>query len=99
MAVKYIPDGYHTVTPFLMAKDATGLIDFIVRGLGGKELSKHLSPDGKVMHAEVRIGDSNIMLGESNEKYPSVPGMLYLYIEDVDTLYMQAMAAGGTSLR
>lgn len=99
MAVNPIPEGYHTVTPFLMAKDALGLIDFIIRAFNGVEITKHLSPDGKVMHAEVRIGDSNIMLGEASEKYPAMPGMLYLYIKDVDSLYKQAIDAGGKSLR
>jgi PhnB protein len=99
MAVKYIPEGYHTVTPFVLAKDALALIDFIVRALNGVEVSKHLSPDGKLMHGEVRIGDSLIMLGEASEKFPAVPGMFYLYVPDVDSVYKQAVNAGGQSLR
>jgi PhnB protein len=99
MAVKYIPEGFHTVTPLLLAKDAGKLIDFLLRAFDATEKERHNSPDGKVMHAEVRIGDSILMLGEASDKYPATPGAYYLYVEDVDTVYKKAIDAGGKSLR
>ena len=99
MSVKPIPEGYHTITPLLLVKDAAKLIDFIIHAFNGKQKSRHDGPDGTVMHAEVMIGDSLIMLGEANEKFPSMPGTLYLYVNDVDSIYKQALLAGGTSLR
>jgi len=99
MKVKPIPEGYHAVTPMLMAKNAAKLIDFITKAFNGKEKSRHTDPDGKLMHAEVIVGDSYIMLGEANDKYPPSPAMLYLYVDDVDSTYAQAVKAGGKSLR
>lgn len=108
MAVKPIPDGYHTVTPYLVIKGAAGAIDFYKRGLGAVELVRMPGPGGKVMHAEIKIGDSPIMLAdevpemgiwgpEPEGKRPSVS--VLLYVEDVDTLTDQAIAAGARVLR
>jgi len=99
MAVKPIPDGYHTVTPFMMAKDASSVIDFLKKAFGAVESSRHTLPDGKIMHAEVRIGDSNIMIADATDKWPATPSMLYLYVNDVDSVYKRAVEAGGKSLR
>jgi len=99
MTVKPIPDGYRTLTPFILVKDAAKLIDYILKAFDGKIKSRHDGPDGKVMHAEILIGDSILMLGEANEKYPAMPAMLYLYVNDVDDTYDQAIKAGGKSLR
>lgn len=99
MPVKPIPDGYHTVTPFLLVKDASNVIDFLKQAFGAVESSRHAMPDGKIMHAELRIGDSNIMLAEASEKWPASPSMLYLYVNDVDSVYKKAVQAGGKSLR
>ncbi|MGH9380435.1 MAG: VOC family protein [Thermoanaerobaculia bacterium] len=97
--VKPIPDGYHTVTPYLLVEDAPGILSFIERAFGGKVLSRHLAPDGRVAHAEVQIGDSRVMLSEAREEWPAMPAMLHLYVEDVDAVYGQAVEAGGTSIR
>ena len=99
MAVKPIPDGYHTVTPFLLVKEAEKVIEFLKRAFGAVESSRHTMPDGSIMHAELRIGDSNVMLAEANEKWPAMPSMLYLYMQDVDSVYKKAVQAGGKSLR
>jgi PhnB protein len=98
MAVKPIPEGYHTVTPFMLAKDAAKLIDFIIAAFDAVQKHRH-DVGGKVMHAEIKIGDSIIMLAEANEKWPASPSILYLYVNDVDSTYRQALQAGGTSLR
>ena len=99
MAVKPIPDGYHTVTPYLVVPDVAQLSAFLVRALGAKETYRKTQPDGTVNHAEIRIGNSMVMMGHASKQYPPMPAMLYLYVEDVDALYRQAVAAGGVSLR
>ena len=98
MAVNYIPKGYGTVTPYLVVKDAGGLMKFIETVLGGKELLLFKGPDGRVAHAEMMIGDSKVMLGESPEG-KLMPAMLNVYVPDCDAVYKKALAAGGTSVR
>lgn len=97
--VKPIPDGYHTVTPYLIVEDATGIIGFLERAFGATLLHRSLTPDGRVMHAEVQLGDSRVMLGESNDEWPPRPAMIHLYLEDVDAVYRRAVAAGGRTIR
>lgn len=99
MAVNPIPEGYSTITPYLLATDAGGLLDFLKRGLGATVKSSHNGPDGRIMHAELKIGNSMLMLGQAHGEWPAMPSMLYLYVEDVDGVYKQAIAAGGKSLR
>jgi PhnB protein len=96
MAVKPVPDGYHTVTPFLNVKGITKLIDFLKAAFGAEEIMRIPGPGGAVMHAEVSIGDSRLMLGEPMQTAPS-PGSFYLYVDDVDALYKRAIGAGATS--
>lgn len=98
-SVKPIPDGYHTITPFIIANNADKVIDFIKNSFDGKEISIHKTPEGSIMHAEIQIGDSRVMLSEGSDKYPAMPAMLYMYSEDCDAVYKKAMQSGGTSLR
>jgi uncharacterized glyoxalase superfamily protein PhnB len=98
-SVEPIPDGYHTVTPYLLVDDPSTILDFIERAFGGSVVSRYHAPDGSLAHAEARIGDSLLMLGEAREEWPAVPTMLHLYVEDVDAVYRQAVEAGGTSIR
>jgi PhnB protein len=97
--VKPIPDGYHTVTPYLIVPDADQVLAFIERAFGGEIRGRHADSHGNVMHAEARIGDSIIMLGQSSEEWPPRPAMLHLYVEDVDAVYRQAVEAGARSIR
>jgi PhnB protein len=99
MAVKSVPDGYHTVTPYLVVRDVAGLIDFLERAFGAREIERLQAPDGSLTHAEVRIGDSVIMMGAAGEGNPPLQSMLHLYLEDADAAYQQALAAGAASLR
>ena len=99
MKVKPIPDGYHTVTPYLVVHDVAGLIDFMKTTFDAEETERMQRPDGSIMHAEARIGDSVVMMGEANEGNPPMPGMLYLYIEDCDEIYRRSLKAGAESLR
>ena len=100
MPVKPIPDGYHTVTPYLMVKDAAKLLTFLHKAFDAKEMSPAMkAPDGTIHHAEISIGNSPIMLSEATGEHKPMPTMLYLYVEDVDSTYKKAVAAGGISIR
>jgi PhnB protein len=98
------PAGYHTVTPALVVRDANAAIDFYRRAFGASEVSRMAGPDGKIMHAEIRIGDSLIMLGEENEQWGTKsplltngnPGSLHIYVDDADAAFDRALKAGAT---
>jgi len=95
---KPVPDGYHTVTPYLVVEDAGKLIEFLTAAFGAKVRSSHKRPDGKVAHAEVGIGDSIIMLGSAQGDAKPMTTALYMYVADCDALYGRALAAGGISI-
>jgi uncharacterized glyoxalase superfamily protein PhnB len=98
-SVKAIPEGMHTVTPFMIVDGANELIRFIEQSFDGKTTSIMKTQDGKVMHASVQIGDSQVMVTDATEKYPAGSSRLYLYVDDVDATYEKAIKAKGTSLR
>ena len=99
MGVRAIPEGYHTVTPCLVVEGAARLIDFLKQAFGAKEVHPPtLGPDGSVMHAEMKIGDSMIMMGEARGEHRPMPSALYLYVEDTDALYHRALKAGAASI-
>ena len=95
-----VPDGYHTVTPQLTLDDAAQAIDWYKKALGAEELTRALGPDGKIMHAEVRIGDSRIMMndammgGKGPKAIGGSPASLWIYVEDCDALFNRAIAEG-----
>ena len=105
MPVKPIPDGYHAVTPYLAVSDAAKAIDFYKRAFGAKERVVMPMPDGKVMHAELELGDSVVMLSDpfpqSSSKSPNEAGTttmsIMFYTEDVDAAYKKAVDAGAAS--
>ncbi len=98
MAVKAVPDGYHTITPYLAIPGVAKLLDFVKAAFGAEELERHGRPDGPVMHAQVRIGDSRVMMGEPHAPWPTMPAALYLYVPDTDATYRRALQAGATSV-
>ena len=98
MPVKPIPDGFHAVTPYIVASGVPRLIDFLKNAFGAEEMYRHARPDGTVMHAQVRIGDSFLMMGESQGEFKAMPCMFYMYVNDADAAYKRAMAAGGTQV-
>lgn len=98
MAVKPVPEGFHTVTPYLLVEGAAKLIDFMTQVLGGAEIERLNDSEGKVRHAEVRIGDSVVMIADATEKWKAMPSALYLYVPDVDQVYRAALDAGATSV-
>jgi PhnB protein len=95
-----VPDGHHTVTPALVLDDAAAAIEWYKKGLGAEEVARAVGPDGKIMHAEIRIGDSLIMMhdGMGEAKGPRAlggsPASLWLYVDDCDALFNRAVAAG-----
>jgi PhnB protein len=107
MAVKPIPDGYHTVTPYLIVKDAARAIEFYKQAFGASERMRLTDPGGRVGHAEITIGDSAIMLADefpemgvrSPQALGGSPVSLALYVEDVDATADRAIAAGATVVR
>jgi PhnB protein len=107
MAVKAIPDSYHSVTPYLSIAGAAKAIDFYKRAFGAAELFRLVTPDGTFGHAEIKIGDSAIMLADPCEQGSfrnpqSLGGSsvgLHIYVDDVDSMFAQAIAAGAKSVR
>jgi uncharacterized glyoxalase superfamily protein PhnB len=97
--VQPIPNGYRTVTPYLVVRNVPRLIEFLQQAFGATELMRSLRPDGTVMHAEVQIGDSRVMMGEASASVPPMPGCVHLYVVDTDAMYHLALQAGATSLR
>ena len=104
MAVKSIPEGYHSVTPYLIVRGGSDAIEFYKKAFGATELFRFPAPDGKVGHAEIKIGDSPIMLAD---EYPQMgynspqsiggsPVSLMIYVDDVDTVFGRAVESGAT---
>ena len=98
MTVKPIPDGYHSVIPYLIVHGAAGLIDFLRHAFDATEKERHTWPDGSIMHAEVKIGDSVIMLGEARGEWKPMPASIYLYVNDADATFRKAIKAGAVSV-
>jgi PhnB protein len=97
MTVKYIPDGVHTITPYLTVRDAAALLDFIRRGLDNvTTIHEMKGENGTVWHADLKIGDSHLMLGQAPKPEDATQSMLYLYVPDCDAAFSKALAAGGT---
>jgi PhnB protein len=95
---KPIPEGHNAVCPYLVVTSASGLIEFLARTFDAVELDRMGPPGGPVFHAEVKIGDSIVMMGEPMGG-PPFPGQIHCYVADVDATYQRALAAGATSLR
>jgi PhnB protein len=105
-SVKPIPEGYSPVTPYLTVKGAAGAIDFYKKAFGAEEAFRMNSPDGKVMHAEIRIGGAVIMLHDEMPEWKALSpqtigdsgSSIMLYVQDVDAVFKRALAAGATSI-
>jgi PhnB protein len=98
MPVKPIPEGFHTITPYLFAEGIPRLIKFISAGFDGEVTSRKERSDGSIIHAEMRIGDSMLMIGEATAEFGPMPTSIYLYVTDCDSVYRQALEAGGSSV-
>jgi PhnB protein len=104
MSKSPLPPGYHTLTPAIVVRDAAAAIDFYKRAFGAEEVDRMLGPDGAIMHAEIKIGDSLLMLGEENEQWGTrspqslggVHGSLHIYVENADASVDRAVKAGAS---
>jgi PhnB protein len=102
MSVKPIPDGYHTITPAIIVRCAANAIEFYRKAFGAQVVERMDGPDGTVMHAEIRIGDSIVMLGDENPQFGTLSPMstngtsssLHIYVDDVDAVFARAIGAG-----
>lgn len=92
-----MPPGFNTVTPYFILEDAAGFIEFLVRGLGGEEILRHLDGE-RIANAQVRLGTSTVMVGESGAQYPPMPASYYLYVADADESMSRAVSAGAESI-
>lgn len=89
----FIPPGFGTVTPYYFVDNAPRFLEFLVNGLGGEEISRHMNGD-RIANAQVRLGTSMVMLSEASPEYPAMPASYYLYVENAE----RAIAAGATKI-
>lgn len=99
MTVKFIPAGFHTVTPYLTVQGATQLLEFVKAAFDAEEILCIKQPDGAIDHAAVRIGDSMIELAEAKLEWTPMPGAIHLYVSDTDAIYQRALQSGAVSLQ
>jgi PhnB protein len=100
MPVKAIPEGYQTATPYLVVRGADKTIEFLKKAFGAiPSFEPMMTPDGKIMHADLMIGDSHIMLSEATDQHPAMQSLVHLYVPNVDAVYQRAVAAGGKSFQ
>ena len=101
-AAKAVPDGYHTITPQLTLDKAAQTMDWYKKALGAEEVSRSVGPDGKIMHAELKIGDSRFMMndammgGKGPKAFGGSPASFWIYVQDCDALFNRAVSAGAT---
>ncbi len=91
----YIPPGFSTVTPYFFVNDAIAFAEFLVKGLGGREVLRSLRPDGKAANIQVQIGSSTVMVSEAGGEYPAMAAAYYLYVDNAHAAMQKALAAGG----
>jgi len=99
MSVSYKPEGYTSVAPYLIVDGAVRTINFLARVFDATELRRVPTPDGRVMHAEVRIGDTVVMVADGNAGWPPIGAHVHVYVPDVDAAYQRALQAGATSVQ
>lgn len=95
----YKPENYNSVSPYLVVEGAEATIDFLRQVFDAVELRRYPGADGKIMHAEVRLDDTVIMLGDGGEGWPALPAHVHIYVSDVDAVYQRALAAGAVSIQ
>jgi uncharacterized glyoxalase superfamily protein PhnB len=98
MTVKPVPEGYHTITPYLVMPGLGKLIEFLKQAFDAEVIECMSGPDGSIAHAEARIGDSMVMMGEPRDERKPTPAAFYVYVPDCDAVYRKALAAGGESV-
>src|SRR5205807_9444481 len=98
MSMKPIPEEFHAITPYLFAQGASRLIEFISAAFEGELIFQQKRPDGAIMHATMRIGDSMLMLSDPTPEFGPMPRSIYLYVRDCDVVYHRALNSGGASV-
>jgi len=99
MTERWKPEGYASVSPYLICWDPPVVIDFLAAVFGAEELGRFEHEDSSIMHAEVRIGDSVVMIGGAGEGWPPVPSHVHVYVPDVDATYARALDHGGEAVQ
>ena len=99
MQDEWKPEGYTSVSPYLITENATEVVSFLEAAFGASVIRRFDRPDGSIMHAEVRIDDSVVMLGQAGGEWPAVPSHIHVYLPEVDTIYAAALEAGGESVQ
>ena len=99
MSVPHKPKGYNTVSPYLIVDGASRTIEFLVKVFDAIKLRQFPGPDGKLMHAEVRIDDTVIMMADGMEGWPAIPSHVHIYVPDVDATYRRALGEGAISVQ
>jgi PhnB protein len=97
-SLRPVPEGYHTVTPWIISRDSNALIAFLGEAFGAEEIARVQMDDGSIGHAEVRIGDSVVMMFDAKPHWLDTPAFLRLYVPDGDTVFQQAQRAGATAV-
>ena len=92
------PEGYTTVTPWIIGHDTAGLMDWLTRAFDAVEVSRLVGPDGRIGHAEMQMGDAMVMMFDARPHWPPTPAFLRLYVPDADAVFAQAVAAGGATV-
>ncbi len=99
MTNPYKPDGYSTASPYLIVNGAEATIQFLATVLGGEQLRRFTDPSGRIVHAEVRIDDTVLMIADGVDAWPPVASHVHVYVADVDAVYRAALDAGATSVQ
>jgi PhnB protein len=95
MQDEWKPEGYTSVSPYLITENADDVVSFLEAAFGASVIRRFDRPDGSIMHAEVRIDDSVVMLGQAGDDWPAIPSHVHVYLPEVDTIYAAALEAGG----
>ena len=93
-----IPDGYGSVTPWIIGRNTAGLIDFLTAAFGAREIARVVGEDGSIGHAEMRLGDSVVMMFDSRPGWPDTPAFIRLYLPDAEATFARAVKAGATAV-
>jgi len=99
MSSGYKPQGYNDVSVYIVTDGAQRVVDFLKKTFDAEELRRFDTPDGKIMHGEVRVGDTVVMIADAGANYPAFPAWLHVYVKDVGAAYKKALEAGGTSVQ
>jgi PhnB protein len=98
VVVRPVPEGYGTVTPWIISRDTAQLLEFVGAAFDAEEIARVVNPDGTIGHAEVTIGDSVVMMFDAGDGWPETPAFIRLYVDDADAVYRQALEAGAVGV-